>query len=127
MQQLAINSLAMYTSVAHAFCIVAPPLTHHNTNELCDLTTYNRRLWCRCENFCHAVRHGCHGIWLATSPAACTKLFPEDRGTSVLADSLEETPTSTVRIQARDFLLSNLRVFEADCTVCDKPLGCANC
>ena len=55
-QQIAINSLAMYTSVAHAFCIVAPSLTHEAHATPLDVHSYNRRLWCRVENFCHSVR-----------------------------------------------------------------------
>ena len=115
MQQLAINSLPMYTSVANAFCIVAPPLTHADTKQLCDLQAYNRRLWCRTENFCHIVRHGCHDIWVSTSSTTCSKLFA--RKGDVADDSGEGGEGGNDDGGGRAFLQQNLRVFEGDCTV----------
>ena len=139
MQQLAINSLPMYipmytsvadafsqdlprsptishalryTSVANAFCIVAPPLTHEHTKQLCDLQTYNRRLWCRTENFCHTLRHGCDDIWVATSPTSCSKLFARRKGDGASDGDGEHGDGG-----GRAFLQQNLRVFEGDCTV----------
>ena len=45
MQRLAINSLSAYASAAHAFVIVAPPVYHVDTGQLCNVETYNRRMW----------------------------------------------------------------------------------
>ena len=112
----------MYTSVAHAFCIVAPTLEHAHTHKICNLDTYNQRLWCRTENFCHVVRHGCAGIWLATGAddAEVGKLFDHKQ-------LLQETSTGDGERHhhhhhhhhhhGEGFLLSCLRVFEADCTI----------
>jgi len=134
MQRLAINSLAMYTSVAHAFCIVAPPLVHADTSAVCDIETYHRRLWCRTENFCHMVRHGVHTIWMSTSPTECVKMFEEGSSSSQFAAFVAElsvpqpghasaseedaAPHQGQALACRQaFLAQNLRVFEADCTV----------
>ena len=46
MQRLAINSLSMYASVAHAFAIVAPAVRHANTGQILDAETYKKRMWC---------------------------------------------------------------------------------
>jgi hypothetical protein len=44
-QKLAINSLASYASIADAFVIVAPTVTHEDTGLVCNVATYNRRMW----------------------------------------------------------------------------------
>lgn len=99
MQQLAINSLSCYASVAHAFAIVAPPVAHRETGQPLDATTYNRRMWCRTENLCHTLRHGTHSMWLADS--AGVSRLEHDQG----------------------FLKANLRVFEAEATVEEDKLS----
>lgn len=55
MQKLAIDSLSAYASAAHAFVIVAPPVTHSELAITCDVESYNTRMWCRAENLCHSV------------------------------------------------------------------------
>ena len=46
MQQLAINSLSAFCSCASAFVCVAPDCIHHETGQLCDVSTYRKRMWC---------------------------------------------------------------------------------
>ena len=43
MQLLAINSLSVYASAAHAFAIAAPLVRHQNTGQTLDQCSYNRR------------------------------------------------------------------------------------
>jgi len=47
MQMLAISSLPVYSSVAHAFVVIAPTTTHKDNDEVCDLCSYDSRGWCR--------------------------------------------------------------------------------
>ena len=99
-QSLAIASLSTYAALAHAFVIVAPPLTHETTQQPCDVHTYNRRMWCRAENLCHSLRNGVEAMWLATGTGADE--------ISHLADDHGD---------ARAFLESNLRVMHGECSV----------
>ena len=92
-QRLAINSLASYASCADAFVIVAPPVVHADTNELCDTGTYNRRMWCRAENLCHTLRHGVEHMWVVSSVNDCHRLSDD-----------------------ATFMHSNLRVMQGDAT-----------
>jgi len=96
MQKLAIASLAGYSSVAHAFVIVAPPVMHEDTGLLCDVRTYNRRMWCRAENLCHSMRNGTAYMWVATGTGA--------------ADIVKQADDEA-------FLWSNLRVFGGEATM----------
>ena len=48
-QNLAIRSLAVYASSATYFIVVAPKTTHADLDNVCDLDTYQRRMWCRAE------------------------------------------------------------------------------
>ena len=66
-QMLAVNSLPAVSSSLHSFVIVAPEATHLNTNEVCNVETYNRRGWCRAEVASHASRRGFDNMYLATS------------------------------------------------------------
>jgi hypothetical protein len=91
-QKIAINSLASYASCSNAFCIVAPTVEHADTGEECNVSSYNKRMWCRAENLCHSLRHGIDGMWVVTSEQDVSKLASNDA-----------------------FMSSNLRVMQA-CT-----------
>lgn len=65
-QALAIKSLSVYSAYAHAFVIVAPPVVHDNTGKVCDLESYNKRMWCRAENLFYSLRNGVKDMWVAT-------------------------------------------------------------
>lgn len=95
-QKLAIASLVGYASVAHAFVIAAPPVAHKDHKGVCDVATYNKRMWCRCENLAHSLRNGTANMYVATGP------MPDECVRQ--ADDL-------------DFLNSNLRVFFGEATV----------
>lgn len=51
LQQLAIDSLAVYASCCRFFIIVAPEATHADTKAECNPTTYLKRGWCRLEQW----------------------------------------------------------------------------
>lgn len=57
-QSLAIRSLAAYASSATYFVVCAPPVPHADTSDLCTLSTYQMRMWCRAEQVCHSMRNG---------------------------------------------------------------------
>ena len=48
-QTLAINSLPVYAANSDCFIIVAPDVTHKDTELLCDASSYQKRGWCRGE------------------------------------------------------------------------------
>lgn len=92
-QNLAIRSLAAYASSASYFVIVAPDAPHADLDDMCDIGTYQRRMWCRAEQICHSMRNGTEGMYL-----------------SVGEDSL--TPVEN------DFFIESLHVFNGDLTCC---------
>ena len=75
-QALAVQTLSAYASCAAAFVVIAPEVCHADTGELCNLSSYQRRMWCRAEQFCHILRNGVDHMWLATAPRQCVKLAP---------------------------------------------------
>jgi len=95
-QSLAIRSLAVYASSATYFIIVAPKTAHADLNHICDLDTYQRRMWCRAEQVCHSMRNGTTGMFLATGNA----------------EELEFRPVKP------DFFLESLHVFNGELTCC---------
>jgi len=48
---LSISSLGVYASVCRYFIVVAPKTTHVSTEKTCDADTYQRRGWCRLEQW----------------------------------------------------------------------------
>ena len=66
LQALAIRSLAVYSSAAAAFCVVAPACQHTDLGLECNVETYNKRMWCRAEQVCHALRNGTDRMFVAT-------------------------------------------------------------
>jgi len=95
-QNLAIRSLAVYASSATYFVIVAPNTQHADLDHVCDLDTYQRRVWCRAEQVCHSMRNGTTGMFLAGGN-------PGD---------LEFMPVKP------DFFLESLHVFNGELTCC---------
>jgi len=66
-QTLAVRSLAAYSSSATYFIIVSPTVTHGDLDdEICNLETYQTRMWCRAEQVCHTMRNGLDGMFVAT-------------------------------------------------------------
>ena len=51
LQQLSIRSLALYASIPDAFIVIAPPTIHSDSQLRCDAETYQRRGWCRLEQW----------------------------------------------------------------------------
>lgn len=66
-QKLAINSLPIYASLLQLFVIVAPEITHKNTDARLSRDTYQERGWCRAEQLCHYVKCGDSDMFLADS------------------------------------------------------------
>jgi len=54
----AINSLGVFSSLSQHFLIVAPSSTHKDTGLICDKATYQRRGWCRLEQWGHMMMWG---------------------------------------------------------------------
>jgi hypothetical protein len=95
-QNLAIRSLAVYASSATYFVVCAPETKHMDLDDVCDLRTYQRRMWCRAEQVCHSMRNGVGGMFLAKGKPGSFEFKP-----------VEE-----------DFFLESLHVFDGDLTCC---------
>lgn len=78
MQNLAIRSLAAYATSATNFIIVAPDTPHAELDTICDLGTYQRRMWCRAEQVCHSMRNGTNGMYLAKGTEGSLHPVPDD-------------------------------------------------
>lgn len=57
-QRIAVLSLPVYVSVVDRFIIVAPTSNHRDNGELCDVSTYSKRGWCRMEMLAKACSSG---------------------------------------------------------------------
>jgi len=67
-QELAILSISIYSSRAHAFVAVVPTTKHKETCEPCTAESYQYRLWTRAECFTHLLTNGPDSMWIATEP-----------------------------------------------------------
>ena len=85
-QELAIASISVYSSRAHAFIAVVPPVRHADTGDTCDADTYQQRLWTRAECLTHLLVNSTDSMWVATrpEPSGCVKMPPEWLHGSVL-------------------------------------------
>jgi len=97
-QNLAIRSLAVYSSSATSFVVVAPDTPHADLDSVCDLDTYQRRMWCRAEQVCHSMRNGTDGMYLAV--------------TNKETGLVEVTPVKP------DFFRESLHVFDGELSCC---------
>mmetsp|Transcript_6071 Transcript_6071/g.12796 ORF Transcript_6071/g.12796 Transcript_6071/m.12796 type:complete len:1062 (-) Transcript_6071:175-3360(-) len=93
-QSLAVRSLAAYAASATYFIIVAPDTKHADLDEVCDIDTYQKRMWTRAEQVCHSMRNGTEGMFITKG---------------------EELPLAKVE---HDFFKESLRVFEGELTCC---------
>jgi len=66
-QAMAISSLPIYASSAHAFIVIAPQAMHKDVCQMCSLETYQNRAWCRAELLSHSLARGVGDMYLATS------------------------------------------------------------
>jgi hypothetical protein len=64
MQMLAISSLPVYSSNAHAFVIIAPTTTHRDNGDTCDLCSYDDRGWCRVETLAKVCASGIDNMYI---------------------------------------------------------------
>jgi len=77
-KQLSISSLPAYATGAHYFLVVAPPTRHSKTNLLCNLDTYQRRGWCRLEQWACMVAGNMDHVLIIDSLGSPPRL-PVDR------------------------------------------------
>jgi hypothetical protein len=64
LKALSISSLAVYASVAKYFVIIAPPCIHHDKRVECNSETYQRRGWCRLEQWARMTVGGIQDMYL---------------------------------------------------------------
>ena len=85
-QQLAILSLPAVASSLHAFVMVTPKARHQDTQELCDLSSYKNRGWCRAEVFSHIARRGNNSLFVAEDSETISKLPSSSDLTTTMCD-----------------------------------------
>jgi hypothetical protein len=95
-QELAIASISVYSSRAHAFIAVVPSVRHTETHELCDAHTYQMRLWTRAECLTHLLINGIGSMWIASGA----------------------NPRAVVPMPAEWLKGSALRIFDGESTCC---------
>ena len=68
LQALSISSLALYASMPAFFVVVAPPAYHEDLRRECNQETYQRRGWCRLEQWARITVGGMEDllIWDGT-------------------------------------------------------------
>ncbi len=93
-QNLTIRSVAAYAASATYFIMVAPETMHADLDEVCDIDTYQERVWTRVEQVCHAMRNGTEGIFITKGKAS---------------------PLEKVK---REFFNESFRMFEGELTCC---------
>ena len=93
-QNLTIRSVAAYAASATYFIIVAPETRHSDLDEICDIDTYQERVWTRVEQICHAMRNGTDGMFVTKG---------------------KKMPLAKVQ---QDFFKESYRMFEGELTCC---------
>ena len=85
-QELAIGSISVYSSRAHAFVAVVPSTQHVDNGDICDGDSYQQRLWTRAECLSHLLINGPSSMWVASddSPRSVVPMPPEWLKGSVL-------------------------------------------
>ena len=78
------------------FVICAPETKHMDLDDVCDVGTYQRRMWCRAEQVCHSMRNGRSGMYVASGKT----------------DNFEFKPVES------DFFIESLHVFNGQLTCC---------
>ena len=63
-QELAINSLSIYSSCSSKFVVIAPSAKHEDMCQLCNFATYNRRTWCRLEQLAFCMNHDLSSMYI---------------------------------------------------------------
>jgi hypothetical protein len=64
LKQASISSLAVYASVVRYFVIIAPRCVHKDKQETCDSASYQRRGWCRLEQWARMTVGGLHDMYI---------------------------------------------------------------
>eukprot|EP00419_Tripos_fusus_P037267 CAMPEP_0172786018 /NCGR_PEP_ID=MMETSP1074-20121228/205735_1 /TAXON_ID=2916 /ORGANISM="Ceratium fusus, Strain PA161109" /LENGTH=945 /DNA_ID=CAMNT_0013623031 /DNA_START=115 /DNA_END=2952 /DNA_ORIENTATION=+ len=64
LKQLSIASLPVYASVVKYFVVVAPKCIHHDKRAECNSATYQRRGWCRLEQWARMTVGGLRNMYL---------------------------------------------------------------
>eukprot|EP00398_MALV-I-01_sp_L67-1_P001010 gene1010-581_t len=65
----AVDSIPYYIAMAEHFIVLAPPVVHRDTKQLCDATVYKGRGWCRLEMVVWKIVAGeCQSMVFATGP-----------------------------------------------------------
>jgi len=74
----AINSLGVFSSLAQHFIIIAPSAKHKDTGLICDKATYQRRGWCRLEQWGHMCMWGMNEMYFYNMETGKNEALGED-------------------------------------------------
>ena len=61
----AISSISLYASICRFFCICAPTTIHAGSGAVCDTASYQRRGWCRLEQWARMSVGGLAHVYLS--------------------------------------------------------------
>ena len=102
-QELAIASISVYSSRAHAFIACVPSVRHTDTTEMCDAASYQSRLWTRAECLTHLLINGTGSMWIASgaTPRSVVPMPAEWlKGSAVRCSQSSGSPTKSQRALA---------------------------
>ena len=91
LKELSISSLGVYSSFAKYFVIIAPSCTHHNSFKPVDKETYQRRGWCRLEQ------------WARMTVGGLQNMFLFQGGEMIALDGERKWYTDSIRVFDGDF------------------------
>ena len=94
----AISTLGVYAALFHYFIVVAPPTTHKDTKKVIDMVSYQKRGWCRMEQWGHLCSHGMKDMYGYDAGGLCDLVEQDqkDRG-----DALGEQTRAEARLARR--------------------------
>ena len=89
LKYLAVESLAVYASAARYFVVVAPDAIHKDTGKPVNKASYQRRGWCRLEQWGHMCLHGMNDMYFFHDGNLLNlDDTPDDDGEDWYADSI---------------------------------------
>jgi len=89
MRLAAINTLGVFSSLAQYFVVVAPDSVHKDTEQKVNKASYQRRGWCRLEQWGHMCKSGMENMYFyKDNQLIAVDDTPEDKGSDWFEESI---------------------------------------
>ena len=89
MRLAAINTLGVFSSLAQYFVVVAPDSVHKDTGQPVNKASYQRRGWCRLEQWGHMCKSGMENMYFyKDNQLIAVDDTPEDKGSDWFEESI---------------------------------------